>query len=74
MYDILHPCGDKLIADSDAARYTKTTDRIEKIARRTGSTLDMVRERDVVGSFRPFAGAFNVSAVSQHFIELHQQH
>jgi len=39
------------MADSDVARYTKTTDRIEKIATRTGSTLDMVRERDVVGSF-----------------------
>jgi hypothetical protein len=36
------------MTDSDAARYTKTTDRIEKIATRIGITLDMIRERDVV--------------------------
>jgi hypothetical protein len=31
------------MADSDAARYSKTTERIEKSATRTDSGLDMVR-------------------------------
>jgi hypothetical protein len=39
MYDILHPCGDKLMAESDAARYNRTTERSEKRARRTGNIL-----------------------------------
>lgn len=78
MYDILHPCGDRLMADSDAARYTNATDRIEKIATRTGSTLDMIRERDVVGSFearrRRVQRLSSRSAVLQHFQQPQHPH
>lgn len=61
MYDILHPCGDKLMAESDAARYNRTTERSEKSATRTGNILVIARAGNVPVMGRPDTGLGSVA-------------
>lgn len=46
MYDMRHPCGDRLMAESEAARYIRPTDIIEKRATRMDNNLLAIGKAD----------------------------
>jgi hypothetical protein len=46
MWDILHPCGDKLVAESDVAQYNSPTCEIEKWATRAEQYGQSARRGD----------------------------
>jgi hypothetical protein len=56
------------MADSDAARYSKTTERIEKSATRTESGLDMVRAWWTAEGGRGTYGPLILTAYSWHHV------